>query len=75
MKTNLADKIVVISGAAGKRGSIGQVMLQRLAEEGAIPAVLDRNDRGQIYVEELQQRGTDALFVQTDVTRPEQIEA
>ncbi len=75
MNLNLKDKIVVISGAAGIRGSIGETMLQSLAEEGAIPAIIDRNDRGFEYVEELQGKGIDALFVKTDVTDPDQMES
>lgn len=73
MNLALQDKIVVISGAAGIKGSIGETMLQALSEEGAIPAVVDRNDRGYGYVEELQSRGIDALFVKTDVKDPGQI--
>ena len=74
MDLNLKDKVVVISGAAGIEGSIGETMLRALAEEGAIPAVIDRNSRGFGYVETLQQKGTDASFFQTDVTDPAQIE-
>ena len=73
MDLHLKDKVVVISGAAGKEGSIGETILQRLAEEGAIPAVIDRNDRGFGYVEKIQKKGIDALFCQTDVTEPEQV--
>ncbi len=73
MDLNLKNKVVVISGAAGKEGSIGETILQRLAEEGAIPAVIDRNDRGFGYVEKIQKKGIDALFCQTDVTQPEQV--
>ncbi|MBT9188622.1 MULTISPECIES: SDR family oxidoreductase [Zobellia] len=74
MDLNLKDKVVVISGAAGKEGSIGETILQRLAEEGAIPAVIDRNARGFGYVEKIQEKGIDAIFCQTDVTDPVQIE-
>lgn len=73
MDLHLEDKVVVISGAAGKEGSIGATILNRLAEEGAIPAVIDRNDRGFGYVEKIQKKGIDAIFCQTDVTKPEQI--
>ena len=75
MDLNLKGKIVVISGAAGHRGSIGEVMMRAIAAEGAIPAIVDRNDRGHTYVKELQEAGTDALFAQTDVTKPEQLAA
>ena len=74
MDLNLKGKVVVISGAAGKEGSIGETILQRLAEEGAIPAVIDRNARGFGYVEAIQKKGIDAVFCQTDVTNPDQIE-
>lgn len=73
MDLNLKDKVVVISGAAGLKGSIGETILQKLANEGTIPAVIDRNARGFEYVEELQKRGIDAIFCQTDVTNPDQV--
>lgn len=73
MDLNLKGKVVVISGAAGIGGSIGETILQKLADEGAIPAVIDRNERGFGYVEKLQTRGIDAIFCQTDVTNPEGI--
>ncbi|MBC6998790.1 SDR family oxidoreductase [Cytophaga sp. FL35] len=75
MDLNLKDKIVVICGAAGKKGSIGETILRRLVDEGAIPAVIDRNDRGFTYVDEIKEQGVDALFCKTDVTDPGQIES
>ncbi|MEM6771141.1 MAG: SDR family oxidoreductase [Bacteroidota bacterium] len=75
MDLNLTGKVVVISGAAGHRGSIGEVMMRAIAREGAIPAIVDRNARGFGYVEELQAEGVDASFFQTDVTKPEQLAA
>jgi L-fucose dehydrogenase len=74
MDLGLKGKIVVITGAAGIKGSIGETMLQQLAAEGAIPAIIDRNDRGHTYAEELQAKGIDALFCKTDVTKPNEIE-
>ncbi|MEQ6121008.1 SDR family oxidoreductase [Reichenbachiella sp. MALMAid0571] len=73
MNLNLRNKVVVISGAAGLKGSIGETILQALASEGAIPAIIDRNDRGFEYVEELQSKGIDAYFAKTDVTDPDQV--
>jgi L-fucose dehydrogenase len=75
MDLGLKGKVVIITGAAGLKGSIGETILQKLAEEGAIPAVIDRNDRGFTYVEELQKKGVDALFCKTDVTKPEEVES
>jgi L-fucose dehydrogenase len=74
MDLKLKGKIVVVSGSAGKPGSIGETIIKRLADEGAITVLLDRNDRGYGYAEELQKRGLDSLFVQTDVTNPVQME-
>ena len=73
MDLGLKGKVVVISGGAGMKGSIGETILQKLADEGATPAIIDRNARGFEYVEELQKRGIDAIFCQTDVTNPDQV--
>lgn len=74
MDLGLKGKIVVVSGSAGKEGSIGETMIKRLVNEGAIPVLVDRSNRGFGYVTELQRKGIDALFVQTDVTNPQQME-
>ena len=74
MDLELKDKVVVISGAAGIKGSIGETILNHLVAEGAIPAIIDRNDRGVDDVKEIKKKGIDAIFCKTDVTNPEQIE-
>ena len=73
MQINLRGKVVVVSGGAGMEGSIGQVLVQRLAEEGALPAIIDRSDRGAKHAEALRDRGIDAYFAQADLTDPKQI--
>ncbi len=75
MDLNLKDKVIIVTGSAGKRGSIGQTIAFSLANEGAIPVLLDRNNRGVGYEEELKGNGADALFVKTDLGRHEQIRA
>lgn len=75
MDLGLKNKIVVITGGAGNEGSIGETIVQRLAAEGAIPAIIDRNKRGFTYVENLQEKGVDASFFQTDVTNPDEIKS
>ena len=75
MDLNLNNKVILISGGAGKKGSIGETILQNLANEGAIPVVIDQSDRGYGYMEALQAKGIDSLFVKTDVTVPSEIEA
>lgn len=75
MDLGLKDKVVVVTGAAGLKGSIGETIVQALANEGAIPVLVDRNDRGIAYANELQGRGIDSIFVKTDLSDPTQIEA
>ena len=74
MDLHLKDKVVVVTGAAGKKGSIGETIVQALANEGAIPVIVCRNNRGYDYEKELQKKGIDSIFVKTDVTQPSQIE-
>jgi L-fucose dehydrogenase len=74
MDLHLKDKIVVVTGAAGERGSIGETIVQSVANEGAIPVIVCRNDRGFGYEKALIESGIDALFVKTDLKDPKQIE-
>lgn len=74
MDLKLKDKVVVVTGAAGLKGSIGETIVQHLAAEGAIPVVVCRNDRGIGYEKELREKGIDALFVKTDLSDHVQIE-
>jgi L-fucose dehydrogenase len=74
MDLKLKDKVVVVTGAAGLKGSIGETIVQHLAVEGAIPVIVCRNDRGFGYEKELQDKGIDALFVKTDLSDHVQIE-
>lgn len=75
MDLYLKNKIVVVTGAAGLKGSIGETIVQALANEGAIPVIVCRNDRGIAYAKGLQDNGIDSIFVKTDLTDPVQIEA
>lgn len=74
MDLKLQNKIVVVSGAAGMKGSIGETIVRMLAAEGAVPVLVDRNARGFEYAAELQAQGIDSVFVQTDLTKPHEIE-
>src|SRR5690606_10999094 len=74
MDLQLKDKVVVVTGAAGEKGSIGETIVQALANEGAIPVIVCRNNRGYGYEKELQAKGINALFVKTDLKDPKQIE-
>ncbi len=74
MDLNLKDKVIVVTGGEGLAGSIGQTIVFTLAREGALPVIIGRNDRGVHYEKELRQKGVDALFIKTDMTKPDQIE-
>ncbi|MGX1930606.1 SDR family oxidoreductase [Flagellimonas sp. 2504JD4-2] len=74
MDLNLKDKIVVVTGAAGIKGSIGQTIVDSLASEGATPVIVDRNPRGFEYEKRLQERGFDSIFIQIDLSDVSQIE-
>lgn len=71
----LKGKVVVVTGAAGLKGSIGETIVRTLADEGAIPVIVCRNDRGYGYEKELQEKGIDSVFIKTDLCDVDQIEA
>jgi len=75
MDLGLKDKVVVVTGAAGLQGSIGETIVQTLADEGAIPVIVCRNDRGIGYAKALQEKGIDSIFVKTDLADAMQIKA
>lgn len=73
MNLNLKDKIVIVTGSAGMPGSIGYTIIFSLAEEGAIPILIDRNKRGFEYESQLREKGLDSTFYQTDLSDASQI--
>lgn len=74
MNLNLKDKVILVTGGDGIEGSIGQTLVSALAQEGAIPVIIGRNDRGIGYEKALQEKGIDGMFIKTDVTQTDQIE-
>ena len=74
MDLGLKGKVVIINGGGGKKGSIGVSLFERLAEEGAIPVILDISERGLKYVDEIIRKGGEAFFYRTDVTKPEEVQ-
>ncbi|MDN3594812.1 SDR family oxidoreductase [Zunongwangia endophytica] len=75
MDLRLENKIVLVTGGAGIEGSIGQTIVFALAKEGAIPIILDRNERGFDYEKQLQEINAKARFFKTDLSKPEQIKS
>ncbi len=74
MNLNLKGKVVIVTGSAGLEGSIGHSIVFALANEGAIPVLIDRNARGFDYEKQLQKTHKEAKFYQTDLTDVSQIE-
>lgn len=74
MDLKLKNKIVVVTGGAGIRGSIGQTIVYGLACEGAIPVIVCRSERGLEYEKELREKGIDASFFQADLSEIDQVE-
>lgn len=69
----LRGRVAIVTGAG--RG-IGRGIARRFAKEGARIVVAERSPRhGEAIAEELRQIGVEALFVPTDVSRREEVEA
>lgn len=66
MNLNLSNKVIIVTG--GAKG-IGKGIAFRLAEEGAIPAIVGRNQKdNQSALDEIRSRGGKAFVVQAELT-------
>jgi NAD(P)-dependent dehydrogenase (short-subunit alcohol dehydrogenase family) len=73
MDLGLRDKVVMVTGGAGR---IGPVICATFAREGALVAVLDiAADRALATAARLQEMGTEALGVGADVSRAEDVDS
>lgn len=68
MDLHLKGKVVIITGGAGLKGSIGETIVRTVASEGGIPAFIDINRRGEALAGELQKNGDNCMFVKADLT-------
>lgn len=68
----LKEKVALVTG--GARG-IGRAVVERVVAEGGHVAVLDINPAGAATAERLVARGGQALFIQADVRREEDVSA
>jgi len=67
MDLNLKDKVVIVTGGGGLSGSIGETIVRHLANEKAIPVIIDKHPRGSQLADELNNDGNKAFFVQADL--------
>ncbi len=69
----LTGKVAIITG--GGRG-IGAGISKRLAEEGAKVAIAQRDDESaEATIEQIKSKGGEALYIQTDVSEPDTVQA
>lgn len=69
MNLNLSDKVYLVTGGAS---GIGRAIAVQLAEEGAVPVIVDRaQDLGEQFIATLRQRGKKAFFIHQELDTPE----
>jgi L-fucose dehydrogenase len=72
MDLHLQGKVILVTGGAS---GIGEAIVRGAADEGATPVVVNRSaERGQKLVQALAKRNQTSLFVQADLSDPEQCE-
>ncbi|MGE5680971.1 MAG: 3-oxoacyl-ACP reductase FabG [Bacillota bacterium] len=65
----MENKVVIVTGGAQ---GIGKAAVLKFATEGAKCVIWDVNtEKGNALVEELKEKGTEAMFIKVDVTSPE----
>lgn len=69
MDLNLRDKVIIVTGGAGLRGSIGETITESIIEENGIPVMIDINPRGRELEESFRENGHESLFVQADLMK------
>lgn len=71
MDLELNSKVIIVTGGAGLPGSIGEVTVRHIAEEGGIPVIVDKSDRGTELEKRIINQGGDAFSVRADLTTGE----
>lgn len=71
MDLELEDKVIIVTGGAGRPGSIGRTVAEHIAEEGGISVLIDKHPRGKDVVQLFEEKDYNAEFIQADLTTPE----
>lgn len=69
--SRFVNKVVIVTGGAS---GIGLASVNAFAEEGAKVVVADFSDHGEAVVNALRAAGTEAIFLQTDVRKTDQVQ-
>src|SRR5690349_14838029 len=72
MNLELQNKVIIVTG--GAKG-IGEGIVRVLAEEGALPVIIGRNEADNLkLVEALKAKGQKSLQVKAELSKPEECE-
>ncbi len=69
MDLKLKNKVIIVTGGAGLKGSIGETITESVIEEGGIPVMIDINPRGGELEESFRSKGLESLFIQADLMK------
>jgi 3-oxoacyl-[acyl-carrier protein] reductase len=66
------NRVAVVNGGAG---GIGQAVVSRLAADGCVPVILDKDDKaGADILAQLKSQGTEGIFSSVDLTKKSEVE-
>lgn len=71
MRRRFENKVVVVTGGAG---AVARTTIRMFLQEGAKVVIADISKMGRSEASELQKEGFDCIFVQTNVSKAEQVE-
>lgn len=72
MEDILEQEVAIVTGAAS---GIGRAIAERFANEGALVVIADIDDSGKEVAQKISEKGGAALFLQTDISEPDDVES